>query len=94
MRVHCYSIIVLLLIGLSGSIFAQELEWDFLLGGSSTDRTNGLMTDSDNNVYVTGGFEGTVDFDPDGSGEMSITSNGSIDIYLAENFKKYQSHPN
>jgi hypothetical protein len=84
MRILRFTFFILLMFSLSDRIVAQELDWAFLLGGASTDRANGLMTDGDNNVYVTGGFEGTVDFDPDDSGETSITSNGSIDIYVAK----------
>ncbi|NEQ71852.1 MAG: DUF4347 domain-containing protein [Okeania sp. SIO2C9] len=56
--------------------FAQNI------GGSSSDYGNGIATDSNGNVWATGGFEGTIDIDSDGNNDL--TSNGSFDSYVAK----------
>jgi hypothetical protein len=43
----------------------------------------GVVTDSNDNIYVTGSFQGTVDFDP-GNSIYELTSNGGCDIYLSK----------
>ena len=42
-----------------------------------------LQTDKDGNVYITGNFMGTKDFDPD-TGVYNLQSNGSYDIYISK----------
>ncbi|OJJ21262.1 hypothetical protein BKI52_11905 [marine bacterium AO1-C] len=42
-----------------------------------------LTTDKDGNLYVTGSFDGTHDFDP-GSGTANITSKGTADMFVAK----------
>ena len=55
--------------------------WTITMGGATTDQGKSVTTDDSGNIYVTGFFEDTVDFDP-GSGVDSHTSNGSGDIFL------------
>ena len=42
-----------------------------------------VFVDSTGNVYTTGSFQGTVDFDP-GSVTFNLTSNGAHDIYISK----------
>ena len=57
--------------------------WTKYLGGASGDGGFGIATDVAGNVYTTGFFSGTADFDPD-AGVVSITSGGSNDIYVSK----------
>ena len=58
---------------------------DFLnagnIGGTGNDRGHALAADSAGNVYTTGYFYSTVDFDP-GAGTANITSSGASDAFL------------
>jgi len=51
-------------------------------GGPGAEAANDLARDSAGNIYVTGHFEGTVDFDP-GTGTASSSSNASRDIFVS-----------
>lgn len=55
--------------------------WAKSTGGISQDLGRALVIDSAGSIYVTGYFEGTVDFDPNAS-EQNFTSNGSADIFI------------
>lgn len=58
-------------------------QWVRTWGGSSYDEGFGVATDSTGNIYVTGWFSGTVDFNP-GTGVFNLTSNGWEDAYLTK----------
>lgn len=60
-----------------------NLVWAKSLGGSAGDSPMGLAIDPSGNVYITGGFYGTTDFDP-GVGVFNMTSGGQSDIYIAK----------
>lgn len=68
-------------------IYIQKLDangnfvWAKSMGGPENDYTYSIALDPLGNVYSTGGFQGTVDFDPS-SGNHSITAFGSSDIYI------------
>jgi len=53
------------------------------MGGSGDSKAAGMVTDNQNNIYVTGYFTGTVDFDPS-AGVKNLTSVGGDDIYVAK----------
>jgi len=55
--------------------------WAKNVGGSSGDHGHSLTVDSTGNVYATGYFGGTADFDP-GAGTVNLTSSGSEDIFI------------
>ncbi|MDX2173949.1 MAG: SBBP repeat-containing protein [Bacteroidota bacterium] len=71
-------------------IFISKLDpsgnflWAKSIGGSSsTEEGRGVKIDASNNVYLTGFFSGTADFDP-GAGTYTLASNGSSDNYVAK----------
>jgi hypothetical protein len=53
--------------------------WAKSMGGLGYDKSYGIALDSSNNVYATGGFEGTVDF-----GTGNLVSAGFEDIFVAK----------
>ena len=69
-------------------IFIQKLDangnfiWAKNMGGTNSDRANSITLDASGNVYTTGEFRNTVDFDP-GTGVNNLVSNGSFrDIFI------------
>lgn len=68
---------------MSGLTFAQNIThmWSNPMQGSGTDAVLSVSSDANGNVYETGIFSNTVDFDP-GAGTNNITSNGAYDIYV------------
>lgn len=60
---------------------AQTLEWGTTIGGSETEHARKVKTDSNGNVYLTGYFSGTTDFDPSAN-TFELTSNGEQDIFV------------
>ena len=73
----------LLLTVLSTAIHAQvvNLEWAKSMGGTGDDYGNSITTDASGNLYVTGYYQDTVDFDP-GAATYNLTSNGDDDVFI------------
>ena len=67
----------------SASLISQDFLDAFRLGASQHDEAYGCFEDSQGNLYMSGNFQGTVDFDP-GSDEVFITAVSSYDGYLAK----------
>ena len=68
---------------LSITIYAQMLNFDWArsIGGASMDAGNSIIIDGSGLIYVTGYFQGTVDFDP-GTATFNLTSNGGEDVFI------------
>lgn len=68
-------------------IFVQKLDasgnsvWARTMGGASFDESYGIAVDGAGNVYTTGGFTGTADFDP-GPGTANLTSAWDYDMFV------------
>ena len=60
-----------------------DLVWAKSIGGSGSDRGVGVAVDSSGNIYITGRFQKTVDFDT-GPGDLSLTSSGSSDVFVSK----------
>lgn len=73
----------------SSDIFVCKLDpdgnflWAKQMGGISNESGKGITVDGSGNVYVTGDFESTVDFDP-GTGTNILTSNGKTDLFICK----------
>lgn len=77
---------MLALFGLSNNANAQALQWAKAMGGADPDNGYSIALDGSGNVYTTGYFVGTVDFDP-GAGVANLTSAGGGDIFVAKYFQ-------
>ena len=65
------------------SAYAQTLEWAKSMGGTNDDRGLSIAVDASGNVYTTGYFYGTADFDP-GAGTFYLTPAGACDIFIVK----------
>ena len=57
--------------------------WAKKIGGTSFDRARSIVADAVGNVYITGEYRGTADFDP-GSGTSNFTSLGHYDMFIVQ----------
>jgi hypothetical protein len=60
---------------------AGDFLWARSFGGSSSDQGYSIFVDDRDNVFATGSFQGTVDFDP-GPGTVNLTSSGFDDVFI------------
>lgn len=60
---------------------AGNFIWAKMLESSTYFNISSLSFDISNNIYLTGAFTGTADFDPN-AGTVNLTSAGSIDIFI------------
>ncbi|MBL7909630.1 MAG: T9SS type A sorting domain-containing protein [Bacteroidia bacterium] len=73
----------------SNDIFVSKLDasgnyvWAKAFVGTTFGSGNSIAIDASNNVYITGFFQGTVDFDP-GVGTFNVTSSGSLDAFISK----------
>ena len=77
------AIILSTMIAFMSVAFAQSYDWGGQMGGSGIDKCESMARDARGNLYLTGSFGGTVDFDP-GSGVDTLSSVGSADIYMVK----------
>ena len=70
-------------------IFVSKLDsngnfvWAKRMGGGSGDQATGVAVDGSGNIYTTGRFFGTADFDP-GVGTFNLTGAGGQDIFVSK----------
>jgi len=67
----------------SSAAFSQNFLWAKNMGGPGYDVANCIRLDGTGNVYVTGYFSDTTDFDP-GIGTATLVSAGLEDIFVAK----------
>jgi hypothetical protein len=60
-----------------------QLIWVKNIGGKYNDVCNSMTLDENSNIYITGRFSSTVDFNP-GEGNYELESNSGADIYIAK----------
>ncbi len=75
----------------TSDIFISKLDssgnfvWAKAMGGILYDNGYGISVDTSGNVYTTGYFQGTADFNPDpGPGIFNLTSAGELDIFISK----------
>jgi hypothetical protein len=61
---------------------AGNFLWAQSMGGPGYDFGNGIVTDILGNVWVTGNFYSSVDFDPDTAANFTLTALGGKEIFL------------
>jgi hypothetical protein len=59
------------------------LPWAFRIGGTLDDHITDISVDNSDNIYITGSYQGTVDFDPSGT-IQNLVSSGSADVFIAK----------
>lgn len=73
---------ILLLLGcINISANSQSLDWAISLGSAGSDIGRSIAFDSSGNLYTTGQFNNTIDFDP-GINTYNLTSSGGQDIFV------------
>ncbi len=60
-----------------------NFKWARQLGGVAWDQATGIQTDAWGNVYTTGYFQSTADFDP-GTNTANLTTTGGFDIFVSK----------
>ena len=60
---------------------AGNFVWANGMGGPNADNGSSMAFDGPGNIYLIGGFQGTVDFDP-GAGSFNLTAAGDYDIFI------------
>jgi hypothetical protein len=73
--------IISFLFGVFYNNYSQSYDWTKGIGGIGSEYSYGTTNDNSGNVYVCGGFSGTVDFDPN-AGVQNRSSNGNYDIFI------------
>jgi len=73
----------ILLIAFSIITSAQDFEWAKRAGGNDADDVFDMVTDADENIYVTGYFKNTAHFG-EGGNQVALTSVGGADIFFAK----------
>lgn len=69
----------------SVDLYAQNhsFEWAVQMGASEENYGRAIVSDADGNVYTTGNFSGSVDFDP-GSEEHTLTAVEDKDVFVTK----------
>jgi hypothetical protein len=67
------------------NVKSQAYDWDWIksVGDTNQEEINSMAVDPQGNLYMAGGFQGAVDFDP-GPGVMTLTANDYYEIYISK----------
>ncbi|MEP7230897.1 MAG: SBBP repeat-containing protein [Ginsengibacter sp.] len=68
---------------LSNHANSQNFVWAKQMGGTDYDHSRSMAVDAAGNVYTTGEFRGTADFDP-GAGIFNLSSPAHYDIFVSK----------
>ncbi len=61
---------------------AGDFVWVKTIGGLAYDYGNKIILDNSNNIFITGSFNGNVDFDPDSVGTYEINTVGNLGGFI------------
>ena len=78
----CLVLIILFLLTGCADYSGDPLEWVITIGGTGLDFPRDIAVDTYGNVYITGNFDDTVDFDP-GPGIEERTAEMQTSVFLA-----------
>ena len=76
-------LLLIIILSVSVSAFAQNFQWAKRLSGNNNEQALSITVDAAGSVYTTGGFVGTVDFDP-GPANYNLTAVGNADMYISK----------
>ncbi len=76
------SVCIIMMLSISITTYGNTIN-TITLGSSSDDYNRAIIADASGNIYVSGGFSGTLDFDPSAA-VNSLTSAGSVDLFIAK----------
>jgi hypothetical protein len=62
---------------------AQHFDWVKQIGNVTNEHSGSMTIDGKGYVYLTGRFDGTLDFDP-GPGVYNLTSSGQNNVFIAK----------
>jgi IPT/TIG domain len=80
--------------GSSGSIFVAKLngsgnlDWAGMMGGTQSSSANAIAVDAAGNVYTTGNFNGTANFNPNGTADLTAP-NGDAFVSKLDTYGNY-----
>lgn len=80
---HLFLTVLVLILSISSNSQNLNFAWAKQFGGSGSDIGFSVKTDATGNVYTTGFFTGSADFDP-GPGIFNLNSSGSQDIFITK----------
>ena len=85
MRVITMMVMLLILVAVTRAEAEDgDFVWAKSMGGPyAVSVATAITVDASGNIYTTGGFSGTVDFDP-GPGTFNLTAAGNRDIFLSK----------
>lgn len=83
MKTTILAALILTFSGFSNLTNSQSFEWAKQIGGPGEDVGQSITVDGSGNVYTTGVFTGTVDFDP-GPNTFNLISEAFTDIYISK----------
>jgi hypothetical protein len=75
------TVLILMILLAFNTVHGQNFVWAKQIGGNDFEESRSIAVDVSGNVYTTGSFNGTADFDP-GSGVSNFISAGGQDIYI------------
>ncbi|MFD1628314.1 SBBP repeat-containing protein [Pseudopedobacter beijingensis] len=81
-RQYIYSLILCL--ATLGTAYAQDISWVNRYGAAGEDIIYASAVDFENNIYTTGTFNGSIDFNEGKGAAVQLSSQGGVDIFITK----------